>query len=63
MQQFDKDCELKPESGKHSISGISEDINHIVSVLLDQKVFHLTPGRFYPGFQNLLKKLFSGPTL
>lgn len=36
MQRFDEDCWLKPESGKHSISRTSEDINHIVSVLLDQ---------------------------
>jgi hypothetical protein len=54
VHQYDKDFELKAECGKHSISSRSEDIDHIVSVLLYWKLFPLTPGRFYlPKFPEL----------
>ena len=51
----DREILVKQRSGKHISADYSKDLRMIVNLLMEEFVFHHTPGRHYKSFSNFVR--------
>ena len=52
LLNLDKECKVKPKSGRHVSADYTKDLKTVVKAIAEERVFNYNPGRQYTCFQN-----------
>lgn len=53
LNNFDEDTSVKATSGKHTVPSHVKDMEKVVRILKQEKIFQYTQGRCFPTFNDI----------